>query len=68
MKVEIINHDKACVMLELDTLPRIGENVLVKINDDHTIEGVVDSVHHWIFVQTPSDTQVTVYLRPSIYK
>ena len=31
MKVEIINHDKTCVMLELDTVPRIGENVLVKM-------------------------------------
>ncbi|EPG7693250.1 hypothetical protein QFL75_002756 [Acinetobacter baumannii] len=55
-------------MLELDAVPRIGENVLVKINDDHTIEGVVDSVHHWIFVENPTDTQVTVYLRPSTYK
>lgn len=68
MKVEIINHDKTCVMLELDAVPRVGENVLVKIDDDQTIEGVVDSVHHWIFMQNPNDTQVTLYLKPSIYK
>lgn len=68
MKVEIINHDKTCVMLELDAVPRVGENVLVKIDDDQTIEGVVDGVHHWIFMQNPNDTQVTLYLRPSIYK
>lgn len=68
MKVEIINHDKTCVMLELDAVPRVGENVLVKIEDDQTIEGVVDSVHHWIFMQNPNDTQVTLYLKPSIYK
>ena len=68
MKVEIINHDKTCEMLELDAVPRIGENVLVKIDDDYTIEGVGDSVHHWIFKQNPKDTQVTVYLRPSNYK
>ena len=65
MKVEIIDYDKNCEMLELDVIPRIGENVLVKVNDDFTMEGVVDSVHHWISKQNSEDTQITVYLRPS---
>lgn len=65
MKVEIIDYDKNCEMLELDAIPRIGENVLVKVDDDFTMEGVVDSVHHWISKQNSEDTQITVYLRPS---
>ena len=68
MKVEIINHDHTCVMLDLEAVPRAGETVLVKINDSDTIEGVVDRVDHWLFKEDPTKNQVTVYLKPSDYK
>lgn len=68
MKVEIMNHDRTCIMLDLEAAPRSGETVLVKINDSDTIEGVVDRVDHWLFKEDPTKNQVTVYLKPSDYK
>lgn len=65
MKVEIFNHDRTCVMLDLDFVPRVGELVCLKVTDDYTIEGKVREVNHWLDKREPSKNQVLVFLEPS---